>query len=321
MEILPALGLDVGKRSISACLLREGRKRDKTFSNDATGHACVVAWLTQHGADRVHACLEATGGYSEALATALFDAGHQVSIVNPSRIKAFAKTELVRTKTDKVDAALIARFCELHRPPAWAPPPENIRQIQALSRRLDALVDMRTQEQGRLEAPGNVPDVKASIRESIKWLDTKISKLEQQLEDLIKKDPDLRNKRELLLSIKGIGERTADRILGEMPRLEEFRNAKAVAAYVGLSPREWQSGTLRGRTRISKIGNSRLRRALYWPAVVAMQKNVSIRRFAQRLLASGKPGMLVITAAMRKLICLAYAVVRSGRPYAAPREA
>lgn len=321
MENLPALGLDVGKRSISACLLREGRKRDKTFSNDAAGHAAVVAWLRQHGAEHVHACLEATGGYSEALATALFDAGHHVSIVNPSRIKAFAKTELVRTKTDKVDAALIARFCELHRPPAWTPPPQNIRKIQALSRRLDALIETRAQEAARLEAPGNVADVKASIRKSIKWLDAEISKLERQLEDLIKKDPDLHNKRELLLSIKGIGERTADRILGEMPRLEEFRSAKAVAAYVGLSPREWQSGTLRGRTRISKIGNGRLRKALYFPAITAMRWNASIKCFANRLLAAGKPEMLVIAAAMRKLICLAYAVVRSGRPYVVPRAA
>jgi transposase len=312
---LAALGLDVGKYKVSAALLREGRKKDKTFSNDAAGHAAVVAWLKEHGVERVHACLESTGGFSEALATVLFDAGHLVSIVNPTRIKAFGKTEMVRTKTDKVDAALIARFCQLHRPSSWTPLPQNIRQIQALSRRLDGLIDMRAQEQNRLEAPGNVEAVQVSIREAIKWLDAEIVKIERQLQELIKDDPDMRNKRDLLLSIQGIGERTADRILGEMPHLEEFRSAKAVAAYVGLSPREWQSGTLRGRTRISKMGNSRLRKALYWPAISAMRTNPPIRRFAQRLLAAGKHGMLVIAAVMRKLICQAFAVVRSGCPF------
>jgi transposase len=318
---LAALGLDIGKHKLSACLMRDGRKRNKTFSNSVAGFADVLTWLKDHNVERVHACLESTGGYSEALATVLYDAGHVVSIVNPSRVKAFGKTEMVRTKTDKVDAALIARFCQLHQPEPWTPLPLNIREIQALSRRLDGLIDMRTQELNRLEAPGNVEAVKISLRKSIAWFDAEIAKIERELQQLINDDPDMRNKRELLLSIDGIGERTADRILGEMPHLEEFRNSKAVAAYVGLSPREWQSGTLRGRTRISKMGNSRLRKALYWPAITAMKKAGPIRTFSQRLRAAGKPGMLVIAAVMRKLICLAYAVVRSGCPFGAPRAA
>jgi transposase len=321
MSDLATLGLDVGKYKVSAALLRGDRKRDKTFANTGDGHGALIAWLKEHGVDRVHACLESTGGFSEALATALYDAGHVVSIVNPSRVKAFGKTEMVRTKTDKVDAGLIARFCRLHRPEPWAPLPLNIRQVQALSRRLDGLIDMRTQELNRLEAPGNTEAVQKSLREAVAWFDAEIAKIEELLQQLIKDDPDMRNKRDLLVSIKGIGERTADRILSEMPHLEEFRNAKAVAAYVGLSPREWESGTLRGRTRISKMGNSRLRKALYWPAITAMKLNGSIHGFSQRLLAAGKPSMLVIVAAMRKLICLAYAVVRSGRPFEAPRTA
>src|SRR5581483_10642640 len=129
---IAVLGLDVGKHKISAALLRSGRKRDKVFDNNAAGHAAVIAWLKYQDV-RVHACLESTGGYSEALATVLFDAGHRVSIVNPTRVKAFAKTEMVRTKTDKVDAALIARFCQLHQPAPWEPPPQNVREIQALN--------------------------------------------------------------------------------------------------------------------------------------------------------------------------------------------
>jgi transposase len=318
---LAALGLDVGKLKIAAALLNNGKKRDKVFSNDVDGHAAVIAWLKHQGVSKVHACLESTGGYSEALATVLFDAGHIVSIVNPTRIKAFGKTEMVRTKTDKVDAGLIARFCQLHRPDSWSPLPLKVREIQALSRRLDGLLDMRTQELNRLEAPGNVASVKTSLQESIAWLDEQIKQIRKHLQQLINDDPDFRNKRDLLLSIDGIGEKTADRIISEMPNIAEFRNAKAVAAYVGLSPREWQSGTLRGRTRISKMGNSRLRKALYWPAITAMKYNASIRCFAQRLLAAGKSSLLVIVAVMRKLICLAYTIVRSGRPFSSTQIA
>jgi len=214
-----ALGLDVGKHKINACLLRDHKKKEKVFANDASGHDAVVRWLEQNDAGQVHACLESTGGYSEALATVLFDAGHRVSIVNPSRIKAFAKTEMVRTKTDKVDAALIARFCQLHQPQLWQAPPQNIREIKGLSRRLDALIDMRSQELARLEAPGNVDPVQASIRQTLESLQAEIAKIEEQLRDRIDKDPDLRNKRDLLLSIDGIGERTAARLLGEIPQL------------------------------------------------------------------------------------------------------
>jgi transposase len=318
---LVALGLDVGKEKIHASLLLQGGKRDRTFTNNAQGHAAVLVWLDQQGVKPVHACLESTGGWSEALATALFDAGHVVSIVNPSRVKAFAKSELLRTKTDKVDASLIARFCLMHRPTAWVPPPENVRRLQALSRRLDSLIAIRAQELNRLEAPGEIDIVKASIQNTIASLSREIAVIEEQLRDLINNDPDLGGKRDLLVTIKGIGERTAHRILSEMPQIEEFRNARAIAAYAGLSPRQWQSGTLKGRTRISKIGNSRLRAALYWPAIVAMRSNRLIKTFAERLRAAGKPMMVVITAAMRKLLCLAYAVVRSGRAFQLPEAA
>ena len=191
---LVALGLDVGKDKIHASLLFHSRKRDRTFTNDARGHAAVLAWIDEQKVKPVHACLESTGGWSEALATALFDAGHVVSIVNPTRVKAFAKSELLRTKTDKVDARLIARFCNLHRPPAWSPPPENVRRLQGLSRRLDSLISIRSQELNRLEAPGEVDVVKASIESTIALLSREIALIEEQLRELVNNNPDLRRK-------------------------------------------------------------------------------------------------------------------------------
>jgi transposase len=318
---LPALGIDVGKKTVHAAVLVGTRKRNKTFTNDDAGFTNLLAWLREHHFERVHACLESTGGWSEALATALADAGHVVSIVNPARVKAFGKTELIRTKNDRVDAALIARFCAMHRPSAWTPPAPKVRLLQGLARRRDALIGMRTQEQARLQSPGLENPITESIEQLIATLESQIREIERQIQSLIDDDPDLRAKRELLTSIEGIGEVTAQTFLAEIPNLEQFRNIKAVGAYLGLSPREHQSGLSAGRSRLSKLGNARLRHALYWPAIVAMRHNAAIRRFSQRLLAAGKPRMVVIAAAMRKLACLAYAVVRSGRPFDATRLA
>jgi transposase len=318
---LPALGIDVGKKTIHAAVLLDKRKRNRSFSNDGVGFTDLLAWLREHHIERVHACLESTGGWSEALATVLADAGHVVSIVNPARVKAFGKSELIRTKNDRVDAALIARFCAMHRPSAWIPPAPKVRLLQGLARRREALIGIRTQEQARLQSPGLESPITDSIKQLTATLDAQIKEIERQIRTLIDDDPELRAKRDLLTSIDGIGEVTAQAFLAEIPNLEQFRSIKAVGAYLGLSPREHQSGLSAGRSRLSKLGNARLRHALYWPAIVAMTHNAIIRRFSQRLLTAGKPRMVVIAAAMRKLACLAYAVVRSGRPFEATRLA
>lgn len=133
---LPPLGLDVSKLKFNACLVRAGGKlRHRAFSNDAAGFAQLSAWLTKNGAASAHACMEATGAYYEALATSLHEAGHAVSVVNPAAVKAYAQSRLSRTKTDRVDAALIAGFCAERRPPAWRPPAPELRELQALVRR------------------------------------------------------------------------------------------------------------------------------------------------------------------------------------------
>ena len=118
------LGIDVSKKTLDAALLKDGSKaRHKVFSNDAAGHTAILQWLEEQGADRVHACLEATGTWAEAVALVLHQADHDVSLVNPARTHAFAKSQLKRTKTDKADAILIAQFCQMnlcqmHQPPA-----------------------------------------------------------------------------------------------------------------------------------------------------------------------------------------------------------
>ncbi len=155
----------------------------------------------------------------------------------------------------------------------------------------------------------------ASITAMLKQIDREMERVEREIEQLFKDYPTLRRQRELLISIPGIAETTAARILGEMPNITEFRDVKAVAAYVGLSPRHYQSGSIEYRSRLAKTGNAHLRSALFFPAITAIRHNPPIRDFDDRLRARGKNKMTIVAAAMRKLITLAYGVLKSGRPF------
>lgn len=310
------LGIDVSKAKFHVALLRdESRLKSHTFENSTSGFDQLEKWLERQNVRQVHACMESTGGYGEALALFLTDHGHRVSIVNPSRIKAFAGSELLRTKTDKVDAALIARFCRAHAPAPWTPPTKNERLLQGLVRRRTDLESMRAQEASRLDAPTNSDAMRSSLDEHLRFLDEQIRQIETRIRKLIKGDPDLRRRSDLLESITGLGETTAATILGEMPRIDEFRDAKAVAAYAGLSPTHFQSGTICGRSRVSKVGNAHLRRSLFFPALVAMRWNPILKPFAERLKQRGKRGKTVVVAVMRRLLVLAYGVLKSGQPF------
>lgn len=296
-------------------LLQGDRTASKSVPNSPAGMVQLQAWLRNRKVERVHACLEATGGWSEDVAIVLHDAGHVVSLVNPSRIKAFAQSEMLRTKTDQIDAALIARFCRLHAPEPWTPPTPEIRVLQGLVRRHQSLVQMRADEQNRLQAPIVAPAVKESIRVMLEHLEHEIERVNREIAQLFDQYPPLHRQRDLLTSIKGIGDTTAARILGEMPNIAEFRDVKAVAAFAGLSPRHYQSGSIRRPSRLAKTGNANLRQALYFPAMSAMRFNPLLRRFAERLRNRGKSEMTIIAAVMRKLLTLAYGVLKSGRAF------
>lgn len=314
---LAPLGLDVAKAKFNACLRRDGGKlRHRVFPNTAEGFTQLCAWLKQQGAGRVHACLEATGAYGDALATYLHERGHRVSLVNPAAIKAYAQSHLSRTKTDRVDAALIAGFCSERHPPAWAPPAPEVRELQALVRRLESLVEMRTMEQNRLSSGIVVKAVRASVEELIAHLSEQIKKTEALIRDHINSHPGLKRQRELLDSIPGIGEATAAALLAEVPDITQYRSAREVAAFAGLVPRERQSGSsVRGRVRLSKIGNARLRRALYFPAITALRCSPFFKAWAEGLQERGKCKMAVIGAVMRKLLHLAYGVLKTDQPF------
>jgi transposase len=311
------LGLDVSKSTFNACLIREsGKLRHSSFANSPAGFSQLSAWLRKLGAGSAHACLEATGTYYEALAAYLHGEGHTVSVVNPAAIKAYAQSRLSRTKNDRVDATLIAGFCAERKPPAWQPPAAELRELQALVRRLDALIEMRTMEENRLSSGVTVEAVRESVEEHLAYLSEQIKRTEALIRDHIDSHPGLRRQRELLDSIPGVGETTAAALLAEVPDILQYASARQVAAFAGLVPRERQSGSsIRGRVRLSKIGNARLRKALYFPAVTALRCSPFFQAWAEGLRQRGKSKMAVIGAAMRKLVHLAYGVLKTGKPF------
>ena len=200
------LGIDIAKQKVEAALLVSDKVKNKSFQNSADGFQALEVWLRKSGIERVQACLEATGNYREDLAIFLHEAGHTVSIVNPARIKGFAQSELIRTKTDKMDAGIIARFCLAMKPEPWVPPSPEIRSLRALVRRADSLIDMLTQEKNRLGTAHE--SVLPLIQEHIDYLDKEIEKVRDQIADLIDQNPDLKRKKDLLASIPGIGQAT-----------------------------------------------------------------------------------------------------------------
>jgi transposase len=313
----PELGIDIAKLKFNVCLITtSGKLKHKVFSNTAAGFEQLSEWLLRQGIQCVHACLEATGTYGEALSLFLHQAGHRVSVVNPAAIKAFAGSRLSRTKTDRVDAELIARFCQAQAPPAWTPPPAEVRELQALVRRLESLQEMRVMEENRLSSGITVDSVRQSVEAHLSYLNEQIKHCEELIRDHINSNPSLKRQSELLDSIPGIAETTAALLLAEITDIKQYRSARQVAAYAGLVPRERQSGTsVRGRTRLSKIGNARLRRALYFPAVTALRCSPFFQQWAEGLVKRGKSKMSVICAVMRKLVHLAYGVLKSGKEF------
>ena len=221
---------------------------------------------------------------------------------------------MMRTKTDKVDAKLIAQFCAERTPVPWQAPTPAEKNLRALVLRLDALQSMRTQESNRLEAARD--SVAEGITKHLKWLDDEIARLGKAIRDHIDNDPTLKDKHRLLDSIPGLGERTTAVLLAFLAEPARFENARQVVAFAGLDPRQHESGSsVRGKPRLSKVGHSFLRKALYMPAMVALYRTDWGKLFRERLAAKGKPPMLIIGAMMRKLLHVSYGVLKSGQTF------
>lgn len=308
------LGIDVSKAKVDVALSVTQKFRTKVFDNSPKGYAELDIWLQRYGVQQVHACMEATHVYWEELALHLTQRGHHVAVINPALAKAHAQSLGLRTKTDAVDAKMLADFARTKQPPAWQPPSAAQQRLRALVRRHQALVDMQTQEKNRCE--GLREDVRQSVETHLAWLAEELKRLEQAIRHSIDDDDDLRGKRDLLDSIPGLGQRSIATLLGYGIGDERFAQARQFVAFAGLNPSVRESGSsVRGRPRLSKVGHAALRRALYMPAVVALHRTTWGKLFRERLTAHGKKPMLVIGAMMRKLAQVAFGVIKSGRPF------
>lgn len=301
------IGIDVDSTSLVCRLRSDGATTPATFSNNPSGHRKLIRWATRRGR-AVRICLEATGVYSLPLAIALHKApGVEVMVVNPKAIKHFATAILQRGKTDSMDAGCILQFLERMPFRPWAPPPEEVLEIQHISRRIVQLGTELARERNRHQAALRLGSwgrtVANDIAVNIRHLERRIAALERIIGEQIARVPDLTEKLCLLTSATGIARKTGPRILAELSTLPGDMTARQWVAYAGLDPRPYQSGssTLKP-SRITKSGNRYLREALYFLALVASRYDPHVKAFYESLISRGKKPMQAIVAVMRKLL-------------------
>jgi transposase len=311
-----SIGIDVGKAALDVCVLSDGQPLGQgRFDNDVAGIRALVRWLKKQGIKTAQVCLEATGIYSDALAEQLHERGYAVSVVNPARISAYAASQLRRNKTDALDAGVIADFCHTQQPPVWTPPAPELRELRALVRHLDDLKAEVQRVKNRLEAQRSALAVIAHLQTQLGLLQAQIAETEALIRQHVNQHPVLKQQRDLLKTIPGIGHLTACRLLAELGDVRRFDDVRQLVAFVGLNPRQHQSGRKHTTHGISRMGRASLRAALFMPAVVAKRCNPRLKTWAQHLAQRGLTGKQVIVALMRKLIHLTYGILKSGRAF------
>lgn len=293
------LGVDIAKLKFDVCLLTPQGPRTHTFANSARGQAALWRWAARHHATALHVCLEATSRYGEALALAAHAAGHTVSVVNPARIHFYAQSTLARNKTDRLDARLIADFARTQSPRPWSPPTAARQDLQALTRQRATLVVDRQRYQNQLATAR--PCLRPLLRQLIRTLERAVEQLAAQTQRHLATDPALQQSAAWLQSIPGLGALSATALTAELP--PDLVQARSAVAWAGLNPRQRQSGSsLAAPPHLSKTGSAHVRRLLYMPAMAALRHNPPICALGHRLRAKGKPGKVIVVAAMRKLL-------------------
>lgn len=301
------VGVDVSKAALDVdCLPVSAREQ---FSNDARGIEALVSRLKGSAVERI--VLEATGGYETALAGALAAAGLPVVVVNPKRVRDFAKASGILAKTDRLDARVLATFGQVIAPPVRVLPDAAQRELAELLDRRMQLVAMRAQEKARL---GTVlPVAKRDIEQHIAWLDKRIGKFDADLKERLRSADIWKEKVTLLDSVPGIGKVSIFTLLARLPELGSL-NRGQIAALVGVAPFNDDSGKRRG-SRYIQGGRAEVRCVLYMATLTATRCNPAIKQFFDRLIASGKPFKVAMTACMRKLLTILNMVLKNKAPW------
>jgi transposase len=313
------VGIDIAKLSIDVALLIDGHYHSRQFENTPDGFSLLSKWVKSFKQPAYY-CLEATGIYGLALAKHLVQSNQKVIVANPIQTHAFAKMEMTRNKTDKADAMSISRYCQhlfnqgLIDEKLFIPKPPAFERVQFLVTRLDQLNKMKSQENNRLDVSLDKAAVR-SIKSMMTVINKQITAIKKEIATIVKEDEQLSSQVDLLNSIDGIADKTAWALLAYIGDISLFDNAKQISSYAGLNPSIAQSGTRLNRSSLSKMGCARLRKSLYMPALVAVRFNPLMKAFYTKLLAKGKPKKVALVAVMRKLLVLAYGVLKSGKPF------
>lgn len=311
------VGIDPAKKSFDiATPLDKGKFRTKAkLPNNPEGFRETAAWLEKHSEPGAWVVIEATSVYHQGIADFLHSKGYRVCVVNPAVIHNFGKDDLRRVKTDKADAKLIATYArDKHdKLREWVPEPLPRRRLRALVRRLEDLQEIHQMERNRLDVAESA--VQESIQSVIRHVKNEIAETKKAIKDNIDDDPDMRQKRDLIVTIDGLSDTTAALILAELGDPLDYDGPRAMVAFAGLNPLVNESGDWTGPTPISRTGSARFRARLYMPGIVAIKWNPAVKVLAERLRARGKAPKQIICAAMRKLLHLVYGVLKSGKPF------
>lgn len=307
------VGVDVSKDKFDVAIEINNRYQHTVYSNTLKGHKEFAEWLVKN-TKSPWVCMEATGHYSEGIAEFLVKKRIKVSVANPFQIKHFAKASLARNKNDIIDSRIIGEFCKSMQPRVYRPLPHEQKQLKGLMKLLDMLKGQLVQFNNQLHSLQEELAANLLIK-LIENLKKEIASIEDKMAELINNENTLNEKMALITSIKGVGKLTAFRVVALMPNVNSFQTAKQFAAYIGITPKNNQSGAFIGKTTISRLGDSRLRKALYMAALVAKKHNKALAPFISRLQKKGKTPKTIICAVMRKLAHFIFGVLKSGTPF------
>jgi transposase len=325
-----SVGIDVGKDEFYARILRQAKdepgfhkhRGNRKFPNTAAGFRHFQLWLGKYVDHNVTLtiAMEATGVYHEALAYFLHENGYRVAIELPTKIKAFAKSLNQQSKTDLVDAEVIAQLAIERELRAWVPPTRSMRQLKSLTRQAQAITEARTVAKNQLHAATHsayaLKTILKRYQQIIALYDKQIETIEREIQRLRTQDRSLDELLELLVSIPGVGLKTAAVITAETGGFQLFEARNQLVKYAGMDIKEKQSGTsIRGKSKMSKVGNARIRRALHMPSLQYINDDGVFGKLYQRVLARTGIKLKALVAVQRKLLIVMYAVIKNRMPY------
>ncbi len=302
------IGIDVAKRHFDLHSFKTGQ--DRRMENSADGIRQCVALCNEIRPKLI--VMEATGGYERTLAATVQAEGFAVAVVNPRRIRDFARAAGQIAKTDKLDARIIAQFAATMQPRPTEQIDENTQKLKALVARRSQLVGLHTAESNRMEH-ADAGNIQRSIAAVVKVIGTQLKSIDRQIEQHIQDTPQLHQRSEIIDSTPGIGPVTAHMLVTELPELGRL-NRRQIAALVGLAPIARDSGAFRGK-RMTGGGRKQIRSRLFMPTLVAVRHNPILKAYYTGLLSRGKCKMVALVAVMRKLICILNAMVKNNQKW------